>query len=421
VVSKINGTFHTDEREYFDNHPHDLQLALYDDKAWPKFRQAMIKGSLCRERLQLASWKSKIQPQFKTGPGIEPRHEFTFVASLTPPKASPHYWYAMLMDCYLEEYDAHPPPMIYTVVFMNGKSHLPADEAGMTFINGLALVAMLCYGIIYAFNLVNRWLQLKQGHLITLVFGAAYALQTLSVLCELCHLQRFSSDGKGLRWRHTYLALDFLSGLLQSISELTISVLLISLGFGWTLGLQSQEPVEGFLGKVLAGLQRPATLLNGLRSPSSVLLLAIALVQLVLQAVGRGFEEDFNNFHDHEHWPGLCLLLIRLGLWGLFTWALRRSLAVEKQTEVVSFLKQLWMAGTVWFVCLPALVLFAMVLPPYRRHQLVAGGAIVLQTVALALLSTLFLQRSEYYRISSLAHMGSVFESSYGTGKLAVD
>ena len=34
----------------------------------------------------------------------------------------------------------------------------------------------------------------------------------------------------------------------------------------------------------------------------------------VLQAIGRTFEEDFNNFHDHEHWPGLALLGIRLAL-----------------------------------------------------------------------------------------------------------
>ena len=50
--------------------------------------------------------------------------------------------------------------------------------------------------------------------------------------------------------------------------------------------------------------QHPAQLLRGLRSPSLLLLLCISLAQLLLQARGRAFEEDFNNFHDHEHWPG---------------------------------------------------------------------------------------------------------------------
>lgn len=177
------------------------------------------------------------------------------------------------------------------------------------------------------------------------------------------------------------------------------------------------------------------------------------------------YEEDFNNFHDHEHWPGLTLIGLRLLLCTLFVWALRRSLRVEKQSEVLDFLRKLQappptptptpqrrnaacgsrphlapeplpdpdgararasaqLLGSLWFVCLPLLVLLAFALPPYRRHQVVAGGSIVLQAVALALLSTLFLQRSEYYRISSLAHLGSVFDAGFSAGrsnKIAVD
>ena len=50
VLSTINGTFHTDEREYFDNHPHSLTLCLYDDVAWPKFQTACAAtacGTVC--------------------------------------------------------------------------------------------------------------------------------------------------------------------------------------------------------------------------------------------------------------------------------------------------------------------------------------------------------------------------------------
>ena len=119
---------------------------------------------------------------------------------------------------------------------------------------------------------------------IVLLFGLAYALQTFSVLCELMHLRRYASDGKGLRWRHTWLALDFLSGLTQSCSELLISVLLIGLGFGWTLGLESQAPIEGFIGKLLSGLHAPGKLLRGLRSPSTILLGLIGASQLVSAA-----------------------------------------------------------------------------------------------------------------------------------------
>ena len=115
---------------------------------------------------------------------------------------------------------------------------------------------------------------------------------------------------------------------------------------------------------------------------------------------------------------------IRLALCALFAWALSRSLKVERQQEVLAFLRRLRIFGTIWFVCLPLLVAAAMGLPPYRRHQLVAGGSILMQAAALSLLSTLFLRQSEYYRISSLAHLGSIFGGQPGgstSTKLAVD
>ena len=128
----------------------------------------------------------------------------------------------------------------------------------------------------------------------------------------------------------------------------------------------------------------------------------------------------------------MLLILIRLGLCGVFMWALRRSLALERQSEVVAFLKKLYFAGTVWVLCLPVLVVLALVLPPYRRHQLVAGGSILGQFVALALLSTLFFESSQYYKASSLKHMGQELPQSLGGafgggsraglgGKIAVD
>lgn len=421
--------------QYFDHHPHELVLAMYDESQWAAFQTAMKKGSLCRDRQQLAKWQTPIKPTYREEPGARngamvPRRDFEFEQVLKPPSRTAHYWFAVLMDCYLEEYDAHPPALQYKITFINGRSHLPADESGMITINLITLIAMAVYGGWFFARAIARMRSVGQAHLITLIFALAYALQALSVLCELLHLRRYALDGKGLRWRHTLFALDYVSGLSQSIAELVLSLMLIALAFGWTLGLESQEPLDGLLGRLLAGFHRPAHLLRGFRSPSALLLAAIGGVQLVLHALGRRYEEDFNNFHDFEHWPGMLLVAIRLALCAVFVWALRRSMRVETQREVLAFLRKLSLFGSLWFVCLPALVLMALVLPPYRRHQLVAGGSVLVQAAALALLSMLFAEGSHYYKMSSLAHVGSVFNhggfsagfpAARGGAKIAVD
>jgi len=440
-LSHIDGVFAAHNANYFDNHPHELNLCLYNEEAWQKFQVAMKKGSLCIERQQLASWKTGIHPtlldrqakQQKAGSAARD-YEFKFKSTLTPPTSRAHYWFAVLMDCYLEEYDAHPPEMHFQITFTNGNSHLPADESGMTTINLLAFVGMAAYGAFYFGRQVARMFQIGQVHLITLVFASAYFLQTVAVLCELLHLRQYGRDGKGLRWRHTVFALDFLSGLLQSVSELLISVLLIALAFGWTLGLESQEPLEGLAGKIFGGLHSPGKLLRSFLAPSTLLLASIAASQLLLLALARRYEEDFNNFHDFEHPPGLALLGIRLALCALFLWALRRSRRVERQVEVLGFLQQLTVFGSIWFVGLPLLVALALVLPPYRRHQAVAGGSIFVQATTLAMLSALFREGSHYYKMSSLRFvgsgaggggggfsMGSAFAPRGLLGKVAVD
>ena len=92
---------------------------------------------------------------------------------------------------------------------------------------------------------------------------------------------------------------------------------------------------------------------------------------------------------------------------------------------MLDFLERLTWFGAVWFLCLPTLVFLALALPPYRRHQLVAGGSIFVQAIALALLSTLFLEGSHFYKMSSLAHMGQempMYKTAGGRGpKVAMD
>ena len=49
LKSHISGSFHVDSGQYFDQHPHELVLCLYEEKQWHKFQEAMTKGSLCIE------------------------------------------------------------------------------------------------------------------------------------------------------------------------------------------------------------------------------------------------------------------------------------------------------------------------------------------------------------------------------------
>lgn len=57
----------------------------------------------------------------------------------------------------------------------------------------------------------RQWYGVHQIHLIVVMFAFAYLAQTVAVGCEFVHLYVYSGDGRGLRLRHTWLALDFMA------------------------------------------------------------------------------------------------------------------------------------------------------------------------------------------------------------------
>jgi hypothetical protein len=73
AVGTIQGNFSALGGEkggsYFDRRPHDLRILLLDDEAWPEYYEKSFTkhglGSLCVERLQLATWQQRITPQMR--------------------------------------------------------------------------------------------------------------------------------------------------------------------------------------------------------------------------------------------------------------------------------------------------------------------------------------------------------------------
>ena len=122
-----------------------------------------------------------------------------------------------------------------------------------------------------------------------LIFYAAYALQIVSVACELMHLN-YAKDGKGLRFRESLRWT--LSRGTQTLSELILSVMLIALAFGWTLGLESQEPLEGLAGRILGGLQASGAA-AGYPFAVALLLMSVGVAQVFSASFRK--QASFNN------------------------------------------------------------------------------------------------------------------------------
>eukprot|EP00667_Euglena_gracilis_P011494 EG_transcript_11731 len=417
----IAGRFYTlGSEKYFGGEAHDLSIALFDDDAWDRFHAAFAQGTLCNDRRALATWTHHIKPATTDDPH-NPEHgeDFYFEVEVPTLDHRAHYWYAVMVDCQLEQYDAHPPAIIYEMTFLNGNSHVPADEEGMYEVCFVVMVGMISFIVFISMQIWDQWKSTGQIHLIVVLFSFAYLAQTAAIVCEFLHLRTYMYDGQGLRFRHTWLALDFLADMLQGLSELLISFVLICMAFGWTLS----SPMS-----LITGARSPGGLAAIFSQPAdagaALVFFSIFLLQTVLQYLGRQYEDDFTQFHDYEHNPGYGLLALRVLSCVAFWIGTMGTIRSSRNADVASFLGRLTFIGTAWFLAFPILVISTSFMAPYNRHAVVAGGSIVLQSAALALFLKLFLSHSEYYKISSLSKMGTLFQSGGSLAharKLATD
>lgn len=466
---------------------HDLRVNLYDDEAWDKYQALLRKGSLCKERQQLASQSFKIDAQhsMESGGMVEPELLMYIPKSIQNRRHRTYYWFAVMADCSIEDHNIQGLPVLdFELSFFNGDSHLPADETGMLWRLYAVLLFMLALGGLIARQTHRRVQAGRQLHLVTVLLGAAFALQILAVWCETCHLRVYAKDGKGLRWRHhhgddcehglLFLPLDFFGEVFQGLSELLISLILVFLACGWTmltlgdagfdLGLADPEslggaaragrpagpggaPKDSVLGALLEvkrqlmrdptskraltrlvafgrafaeHLRRPAAVFSRVTF-GSVFIGGLTVVQLYLEWAGRAFEDDFNQFHDHEHWPGMALVGIRVLLAGIFALGSASTMKLLSDPDAQKYMKQLAILGGAWLLAFPACVISARLLPAYRRHGFVSMASLLLQTVALGGLGVL-VGSSRYKHVSSASgERASSAAIAPRSRKLAVD
>mmetsp|Transcript_762 Transcript_762/g.2963 ORF Transcript_762/g.2963 Transcript_762/m.2963 type:complete len:623 (-) Transcript_762:202-2070(-) len=157
-------------------------------------------------------------------------------------------------------------------------------------------------------------------------------------------------------------------------------------------------------------------------------LFAFAFATAYLEMASRRFTDDFSAFHDHEHWPGYCLVALRLCLLVLFLVGGRVTIAAaeSRDPEAAAFLKKLRQVGGFWLAAFPFLVCTAWCAPAYFRHRYVVGGLALLQTAAILGLAYLCLGSERFLALSTVAPRsasaaGSVAGTRGIASKLAVD
>lgn len=128
---------------------------------------------------------------------------------------------------------------------------------------------------------------------------SVYAIwfQILGLMCKLVHMWSYSNNGIG------YVVLDVTSNVMQGVSEVIISLLLIFLASGWKLTFEEidfDDNIEIYV-------------------PFSALTFLVQLILVVLTVVDM---DASHKYHDFSGIQGWCLVVLKLALLGFFAYCI---------------------------------------------------------------------------------------------------
>jgi hypothetical protein len=146
-----------------------------------------------------------------------------------------------------------------------------------------------------------------------------------SILCQFIHFQVYSFDGQGLK------ALDVVAELLNILSQVVGSSLLILIALGYTL-LHSKL---GNLDVVIP------------------VVFIIGVLHVLLVGFGKIKDDASFKFYENEGVIGWILLILRLMLLAWFVWAVKETSKEAPGAKLVNFLQKFLVAGVFYFISYP--------------------------------------------------------------------
>jgi hypothetical protein len=255
----------------------------------------------------------------------------------------------------------------------DGGSEFSIEMGAMPAVHGFTLIASSLCMASFAARCRREWHNTGALHPVLWILAAAIAFQYGAQVLQMGHLWRYQNDGVGCG------TMDALSSHFFMVSQVIHTTLLIAIARGYTLLRLKVDDCEL------------------LKSVGVVAMLAhSSLVGL------RALRDDTAyRHHEHEGAIGLGILALRLLL---FAWFLKSSQTCQAAGgfRLHKFLREFRLAGSVYFLAYPTLLLVLQVFAPYLRHPILHVGLLTMQLASSAWLASMFLSRGTYFQVSAL-------------------
>jgi len=302
-----------------------------------------------------------------------------------------YFWYVAVADCLARNGIDIPS---YTLVFKNPGGYwyeqFSYDEQGVV---QYYIFFSIFYFILVCVHFWGVWKLISVGswHPIVRILTVAISCQFLACLTEMIHYVVYLHDGIGVP------GLRGLGELLTMGAQLILMFLCILLAKGWAI----------------------TTSLLTDRNLLIVIMSIVLLAYLGLFIWDNAGRDPASTVYFYDSYPGLIVVILRVGVTGWFLWCLRSTISFEVLPDKRKFYAVFGFCFTIWFLLSPAIVGFALLLDPWFRFRTVRGMTLCADALAYIAFTVLLWpsRASNYFNIKPTPLLLSENDprSSYGT------
>jgi len=340
-----------------------VNLVLILDEDWPQSEEALS----CNSRSSLTRKQADVI--------LHERGEWSAweVGSVNQ-NVRPHIWYFVTSVCD-QDFSEAPLHLEYEILMNQADgSEFSVEMQGMMKVNVIVLVCLIAFLARYCSRCKAFFASAGQLHPVIWALSSAILLQFAAQSLHTLHLSMYQSNGTGS------LFLDWLSEVLFMLSQVMQTTLLIAIAMGYTL-LPSRNDCIGVVRSIF---------------------LASLMIHITLVSFSKIQDESASKNHEHGGAVGWVLLSVRVMLFVWFLFATQAS-QQEGGLRLHDFLQRFRIAGSVYFLAYPVLLVVVQIFADYLQHPILQIGLIATQTISNVCLAELFLSRGTYFKVSTLS------------------
>lgn len=282
----------------------------------------------------------------------------------------PHIWFFVLADCE-RKFGETSKLRIELNIKSGDESELPVEMKGM---KRIYTIVCILFTLLLGRNihrLYKHFNQEEEFEAIIVMLNIAVVCQFISMVFYIFHISAYESNGKGVA------AFEFFGSSGSFISDFIMIFLLLLVAQGWSITFRDFPSPEVYI---------------------SVMII-LGFLHFILSAIEMSFSDAYYLFSNYDGLLGWLIFVSRVIMLIWLYWNLSDILdKVPPNTNL--FLRRFALASAAYILALPVLIFLAQALPPYKRQKFIVGSNILLQGLAMFLLSWLFTSKNQFYKIS---------------------